>query len=102
MFYVDETLVGGCSCEAKLNISRIDQGSKIGGQEKYAFGVGEMFASFAMFFCDRAISHRRSPPGGLARIGSVWLGSASQSRRLLWARRHLFKTCSFWRRRDDT
>ena len=54
MFYVDETLVGDCSCEAKLSTSRIDHGSKNGGQKinvwcgrdviltkELAFGVDE-------------------------------------------------------------
>ena len=97
MFYVDETLVGGCSCEAKLSISRIDHGSTKMRPEKYAFGVGETFVFFAKsVFRDRAISHPRSAPGGpaarlgsaighpqAARLGSARLGSNFQIRRLV-------------------
>ena len=72
MFGVGETLVRRCSCEAKLSISRIDHGSKIGGQQKYAFGAGETFVFAKSIFRDRAISHPRSAPGDLGvRLGSA-------------------------------
>ena len=63
MFYVDETLVGECSCEAKLSISRIDHGSKIGGQKKRRFA------------CMKRIFFVKWRPGS-ARLGSARLGSS--------------------------
>ena len=83
MFYVDETLVEGCSREAKSNAPRIYYVSKIGSQQNR---VDETLLFFAKrILRDRAISQPRSPPAGPARFGSVWVGSAPKVG--IWCRR---------------
>ena len=85
MFYVDETLVEGCSREAKSNAPRIHNVQKLEAK-KQAFGVDATLLFFAKpILRDRAISHPRSSPAGPALFGSVRVGSAPKVG--IWCRR---------------
>ena len=87
MFYMDETLVEGCSCEAKSNAPRIHNVSKIVSQKKKAFGVDET-RQFCVLGLSVTLGHHQpalpcSAPFGLALPPKRAFGVDSRLSRLL-------------------